>query len=71
MATMKFTTALLIVSALRPALPDRRCPACGEERLRLLVPGEKTGVRCEACRHEDPELYVPPSPGGWTTVKAS
>jgi DNA-directed RNA polymerase subunit RPC12/RpoP len=49
----------LIVSALRPALPDRRCPACGAESLRLMAPGEKIGARCPACGFRDPELYVP------------
>jgi hypothetical protein len=46
------------VSALRPALPDRKCPQCGAEKLRLLRKGVREGVRCEACRFEDPELYV-------------
>jgi hypothetical protein len=48
----------LTVSAMRPALPDRKCPKCGAEKLRLLTPGVREGVRCEACRFEDPELYV-------------
>ncbi|MBI3724379.1 hypothetical protein HY251_10565 [bacterium] len=49
----------LIVSSLRPAFPDRTCPKCGKHTLRLLVPGEKTGVRCPACGFRDKELYVP------------
>lgn len=49
----------LVVSALRPAMPDRRCPKCHAESLRLLAPGEKVGARCPACGFEDPELYVP------------
>ncbi len=49
----------LVVSALRPALPDRHCPKCQVESLRLLKPGEKIGARCPACGFEDGELYVP------------
>jgi hypothetical protein len=49
----------LVVSSLRPALPDRRCPKCERESLRLLKPGEKTGVRCPECGFADEELYVP------------
>jgi hypothetical protein len=49
----------LLASALRPALPDRKCPQCGAEALRLLVPGERVGARCPACGFEDAELYVP------------
>jgi|SRR5579871_1038673 len=49
----------VIVSSLRPALPDRKCPQCGEETLRLLVPGEKMGARCPSCGFSDKELYVP------------
>jgi len=49
----------LVVSALRPALPDRRCPKCRAESLRLLRAGEKVGARCPSCGFEDAELYVP------------
>jgi len=49
----------LVVSSLRPALPERTCPSCKEESLRLLAPGEKTGARCPLCGFSDPELYVP------------
>jgi hypothetical protein len=49
----------LVVSSLRPAMPDRHCPKCQAESLRLLKPGEKTGARCPACGFEDPDLYVP------------
>jgi hypothetical protein len=49
----------LVVSSLRPALPDRHCPKCQAESLRLLKPGEKLGVRCPSCGFEDAELYVP------------
>jgi len=49
----------LVVSTLRPALPERTCPSCKEESLRLLTAGEKTGVRCPLCGFSDPELYVP------------
>ena len=48
----------LLVSAMRPAFPDRKCPKCGEESLRLLRPGERVGVRCPRCGLEDEELYV-------------
>jgi hypothetical protein len=49
----------VIGSALRPALPDRHCPVCHEDALRLLTPGVREGIRCAACGPEDPELYVP------------
>jgi hypothetical protein len=49
----------LLVSTLRPAMPERHCPECGAESLRLLVPEEKVGARCPACGFEDAELYVP------------
>jgi len=49
----------LLVSAVRPALPDRKCPQCREESLRLLTPGERVGARCPRCGFEDAELYVP------------
>jgi hypothetical protein len=48
-----------IVSALRPALPDRACPRCRSEALVVFEPGNKVGVRCLACGFTDPELYVP------------
>ncbi len=49
----------LLVSAMRPALPDRKCPKCAKETLRLLKPGERLGARCPECGFEDAELYVP------------
>ncbi len=49
----------LLVSAMRPALPDRTCPSCNRESLRLLVPGVREGVRCPACGFQDAEFYVP------------
>jgi hypothetical protein len=49
----------LLVSAMRPALPDRKCPSCQKETLRLLKPGERLGARCPECGFEDAELYVP------------
>jgi hypothetical protein len=48
----------MVVSAWRPAFPDRKCPKCGGETLRLLKPGVREGVRCPACGFEDPEMYV-------------
>jgi hypothetical protein len=49
----------VIVSAMRPAMPDRRCPRCGAEALVLFEPGNKVGARCRACGFADAELYVP------------
>ena len=49
----------LLVSSMRPALPDRKCPKCAKESLRLLAPGERIGARCPECGFEDRELYVP------------
>ena len=49
----------LLVSALRPALPDRKCPKCQRDTLRLLIPGERVGARCPECGFSDTELYVP------------
>jgi hypothetical protein len=49
----------LLVSSMRPALPDRTCPKCAKEALRLLEPGERVGARCPECGFEDAELYVP------------
>lgn len=49
----------LLVSAMRPAMPDRKCPKCSLETLRLLTPGERLGARCPSCGFADPELYVP------------
>ncbi len=48
----------VIASALRPALPDRRCPRCGAVALVLLRRDDPIGVRCRACAFEDPETYV-------------
>ncbi len=48
----------LLVSAMRPAMPDRKCPKCGQESLRLLTPGVREGVRCPSCGFEDAEMYV-------------
>lgn len=59
-ATALFVPILwLMVSALRPALPDRKCPECAQETLRLFTPGVREGARCPSCGFEDRELYVP------------
>jgi hypothetical protein len=48
----------LLVSSLRPAMPDRKCPKCGQESLRLFERGKREGVRCPACGFQDAEMYV-------------
>lgn len=47
----------MLVSAMRPAMPDRTCPRCGKESLRLLTPGVRQGVRCPECGFADAEMY--------------
>ena len=40
-----------------PAIPDRRCPRCGQDGLRRLRRGQMLGVRCERCGFVDSEMY--------------
>ncbi len=49
----------VLVSALNPAAPDRRCPACGEVDA-LVRPSREhmLGIRCLYCGHADDEAYV-------------
>jgi hypothetical protein len=47
----------VLVSAISPSKPDRRCPRCGKEglvKIRRGVPG----ARCEICGYEDEKLHV-------------
>ncbi len=39
----------VIVSALSPAKPDRRCPQCGAESLERLRADATRGIRCATC----------------------
>lgn len=41
-----------------PAVPDRRCPRCGEDGLVKIRKGEPLGVRCERCGFRDEARYV-------------
>ena len=47
----------VLVSAMSPAKPDRKCPACGREGLVKIRRGEP-GVRCELCGFRDETLHV-------------
>ena len=41
-----------------PAVPNRRCPRCGEDGLVKIRKGEPLGVRCEQCEFVDEAKYV-------------
>ena len=41
-----------------PAVPDRKCPECGEEGLVKIKKGEPLGVRCEKCGFVDEARHV-------------
>lgn len=43
----------VLAASFWPASADRKCPACGEERLERLDPETTMGVRCTACGHVD------------------
>lgn len=47
----------ILVSALWPSKPDRRCPRCGGEGLVKIERG-KPGVRCELCGFRDETMHV-------------
>ncbi|MBI4604102.1 MAG: hypothetical protein HY721_19265 [Planctomycetes bacterium] len=47
----------VLVSTLSPAVPDRRCPRCGELGLVKIRRG-RPGVRCERCGWRDEEMHV-------------
>lgn len=47
----------VLVSAMSPAKPDRKCPGCGKEGLVKICRGEP-GVRCELCGFRDENLHV-------------
>jgi hypothetical protein len=47
-----------IISALRPALPDRKCPRCGADALVLIDPQIEFGIRCLQCPHVDREKRI-------------
>lgn len=49
----------LLVSALRPAMPDRECPSCREHSLVLIDPQNEYGVRCLRCPHVDRDKRIP------------
>ncbi len=47
----------IVVCALWPSKPDRRCPRCGGEGL-LKIQRGKPGVRCELCEFRDEAMQV-------------
>ena len=47
----------ILISAMSPSKPDRRCPRCGEEGLVKITRGAP-GVRCEVCGFEDATMHV-------------
>lgn len=49
----------MLASAFRPAMPDRRCPACQQEALVTIDPQDETGIRCLACGAIDKAVRIP------------
>ncbi len=47
----------IVVCALWPSKPDRRCPRCGGEGLVKIQRG-RPGVRCELCEFHDETMQV-------------
>ena len=47
----------VVVSALWPSRPDRRCPRCGGEGLTKIKRGEP-GVQCGLCGFRDETMHV-------------
>ncbi len=47
----------IVVSAMWPSKPDRRCPTCGESGLVKIRRGEP-GVVCEQCGFRDESMHV-------------
>jgi hypothetical protein len=52
-ATLALALGWILVCALFPARPDRRCPRCGAEALERLDRGTTRGLVCRACDHRD------------------
>lgn len=48
----------MLVSAMRPAFPNRDCPECGGEGLVCIDPQKDFGVRCLFCDYRDPERHI-------------
>lgn len=43
----------ILVSALLPAKPDRKCPQCGRDKLVRIDARKLHGLRCRACSWRD------------------
>ena len=52
-----FTFIWVLVCALWPSKPDRRCPRCGGEGLTKIRRGEP-GVQCDLCGFRDETMHV-------------
>lgn len=44
-------------SVFSPAVPDRKCPRCGEDALARIRKDQMLGVHCENCDFEDENMY--------------